>query len=179
MRRQAWLAALVLAGCRAPSAPTPTLSCAERVEDVTDWAAVDRSSFRFRLPAEFVEVPVQGIDSRVGRWTAGPLRDVTFDEGMFAGPVDGMEDHPGYAECRDFIDGRAVTIVVLFDSAGTFSVGRGKKYWAAASWRDVMPEVHLTMTATTPDAADVPELVAILRSVRFPDGLPTEPLRQP
>jgi hypothetical protein len=110
---------------------------------------------------------VQGIDSHVESWTAGRLRFVDFDHGPYSSTLYEVTHYPGYAECREVIGGHPAKLVVLFDPGGDLGPTGGKKYWAAVTWRDYRPGVHLTMVATTPEAGEMDEILAVLRSVRF------------
>lgn len=61
------------AGCLAPasqSAPAPVAPCPIPPADVAHWELVEHRAFAFRLPPGFRHVPVQGIDSYVGRYEA-------------------------------------------------------------------------------------------------------------
>ncbi|HEU4882984.1 MAG TPA: hypothetical protein VFT45_12075 [Longimicrobium sp.] len=138
--------------------------------DATGWKVADAGRFRFSVPGEYQHQTVQGVDSYVGWWSAPGGRNVRFDWGMYSSSLDEpatvLRDR---VECTTEIGGHRVKLVGGFDAEGRWEAD-GRKYVVAAAWRDVHPGVHLTLSATAADAADVPVLLSIIRSVRFQPG---------
>jgi hypothetical protein len=128
---------------------------------------MDERAFSFELPPAFSRDSVQGIDSRVGRFTTNNERMVVgYDFGWYSSDL--AEDparHRSYSRCLDVIGGRSAILI----TAAAPDEGQGRWYVAAATWRNIDgTKNHLTISASTRDSARLPELLAILRSVKFP-----------
>ena len=137
-----------------PPCPPPHL-------DTKDWRKIGAMRFTFLLPPDFREVAVQPIDSYARQFQS---RDSTtvfgIDMGSFSNP---LTDNDGRQTewCSERIGGRMARIIS--STAGD----RRMKYMAAAAWRDVTPNTHLTMWGSTKSRRGVKTLLAILRTVRF------------
>lgn len=147
--------------------------CAGAGADTTGWKVADAGPFRFSVPDDYQRQTVQGIDSYVGHWTASGGKTVRFDYGMYSSRLDApstpWEDR---AECTTAIGGHRVKLVGGFDAEGE-GEAKGPTYViVAAAWRDVPPGAHLTLSAISPDPADIPVLLSIVWSVRFQPGTP-------
>jgi hypothetical protein len=135
---------------------------------------IDRHAFEFRLPAEFSAVPVQPIDSWVEQFaTTDSTQVVTFDYGWFS---DDLHLDPGlysqYQSCTEMIGGRKALIVVV-RLRNEAHRRQGGTYAVAATWRDVHGDDDLTLSAWTPDVANIDRLLGVLRTVRFPTAAPS------
>ena len=160
------------AACAQGRSVVPALdACTGAGADTTGWQVADAGPFRFSVPPGYQRRTVQGIDSYVGEWgTAG--RKVGFDWGMYSSPLDEASTLlRGYVECTLEIGGHPARVVGGMDAEGRWRE-RGRKYVVAAAWRNVPPGAHLTLSATSPDPADIPVLLSIVRSVRFQPGTP-------
>jgi hypothetical protein len=146
--------------------------CTGSGADTTGWKVADAGPFRFSVPGGYQRRRMQGIDSYVGQWSAPGGRSIHFDWGMYSSSLDEsatiLRDR---VECTTEIGGHRVKVVSGFDAEGRWET-EGRKYVVAAAWRDVQPEIHLTMSAMTASASDVPALLSIIRSVRFQPGTP-------
>jgi hypothetical protein len=136
--------------------------------ETSGWQQVDAGPFTLWMPAGYRRSQVQGIDSYVGRWGAGERRFVAFDWGRYSSTLDEARDllQHGYAECRTEIGSHPAKLVSGYDTGGTWE-GEGRKYVVAATWRDVQPGAHLTLTAASDRPEDFATLLATIRSVRF------------
>lgn len=166
------------AGCRAPasqSAPAPVAPCPIPAADVAHWEFVHHRAFAFRLPPGFRLVPVQGIDSYVGRYEAdGGNTALSFDFGWYSNDLRfNPETYSHYDRCGEVIGGRAATIIaaVLQNPA---SRRQHQRQVAAATWRNIHDQpdsvpgqVHLALWGETGDPRRLPQLLAILRTVEF------------
>lgn len=165
-------AALALAACGIATRGGAVLGgvpepCGAAGADTAGWRRVDAGPFSFAAPREYRRQRVRGIDSYLGRWSASRRREVSFDWGMYSSPLDETATQlQDSRECTAEIGGRRARVVSGYDSAGTWH-GPGRTYVVAAAWRDVRPGMHLTLSATAPDSADVPALLSIVRSIRF------------
>jgi len=169
----AGLALAASAACMPGRSPAGGLNpCTAPGADTTGWTVVDAGPFRFAVPNDYQRRKVQGIDSHVGWWSA-PGRSVHFDWGMYSSTLDEsatlLRDR---AECTTEIGGHPAKVVGGFDAEGRWEE-QGRKYVVAATWRDVQPGTHLTLSVTSADPSDVPVLVRIIQSVRFKPGEPT------
>lgn len=145
------------------------ITCTPPSVSTDGWRVVDHGDFSIRMPADFVAIDVQGIDSRVGAYRApGDAAEVTFDLGWYSNEL--PPDQGTYAQydaCTDVVGGHPVRIVVgeLREPSEI-----GGRHVVAAAWRDIRssdPAVHLTVWTTARDAAYVPTLLAIVRSVEL------------
>jgi hypothetical protein len=147
--------------------------CAAPGVDTAGWTVVDAGPFTFSVPPGYQRRPGNGIDSYVGWWEAPGGRFVQFDWGLYSGS---LGNYPARlqdaAECAVEIGGHPAQMVRGLDALGPR--GRGPVYVAAAAWANVRPDAHLSLTAASPAASDVPVLVRIVQSVRFKSG---EPIR--
>ena len=135
---------------------------------------MNQEQFSFRLPPGFEQVPAQGIDSRVGRYEADDgAAMISFDLGWYSNDL--REDPARYADyeqCREMIGGQQATLITTrLQNTGSPEDGR---LVAAATWRNIAgapdtsrTQVHLTIWSTTRNAERLPELLAMLRTVRI------------
>lgn len=161
---------LAASGCaQSPSTlavPVPD-PCTGPGAETAGWVMVDAGPFRFSAPPEYRRQEVHGIDSYVGEWSASRRRLVSFDWGMYSWTMDDAGSRlQGYRECRLEIGGHPATVVNGYDAAGQIGAA-GAKYVVAATWRDVSPGTHLTLVTASADAADLPALLTLVRSIRF------------
>lgn len=100
------------------------------------------------------------MDSHVRQFaTADGRQRVGFDYGQWSPSLDGARSLPEFAECRAEIGGRPARVV-------TARVEGGRLY-AGASWRELRPGVHLTVSGAAATRAGRSELLAALRTVEF------------
>ena len=140
--RIALLAATLAAGCGSPPpAAAPPVPAG--------WQTITTAWFVFRAPPDVQSVPVQGVDSIVGKY-ASPALQIGFDLGQYADPLTGE----GYASRRLTVDGRPARLATKADwSAIHFPGGDGK--------------AKLTMGVRFA-GADAKVAETILRSIDFP-----------
>lgn len=169
--------ASVLASCR--TAPEPQLTdaanrCAPFALDTAGWQLVERSAFTFKVPPDFREAEVQGIDSDVARFeTADGGAVVGTDLGWYSNDLShdaGVYEQ--YESCSAMIGGRPALVVT-----GTLrerTEAGAPRYVAAAAWRDIeqrrddsdMP-VHLTVWGETQDRSRFEDVLTVLHTVQF------------
>lgn len=172
--------AILLAACSGASSPsqssspaaTPTSQAAEcpsQALDTSAWQTIKAQGFSFKLPADYSQKEVQGIDSYVGQWQASEQRFISFDYGSYSSTLAEAQDIlSNYGECSLTTAAFKAKVVYGTDAKGTW-ISEGAKYVVAASWRDLKPQTHLSFTTTAASAQEAGLLFAILRSVRF-DG---------
>jgi hypothetical protein len=149
-----------------------TVCMPEELPSTADWRIIDRGAFRYRVPPDFQQIQVQGIDSDVQLWAASELRFASYDYGWYSNSLVNAQDAlDGYSACREAIGGYPAALIFGWDSAGGWGREGGPKYIVAGSWRNVPPgrepAMHLTMTTAGDRIEDRPILLAILRSVEF------------
>jgi hypothetical protein len=138
--------------------------CLDRPEPGPGWTSADAGPFTLRLPARYRKAEVQGIDSFVGEYRA-PGRTLHFDYGAYSSTLQEWRSAgAGFRSCRMEIGGHLAKIVTA----------RSEKegYLAGVTWRELEKgdegsALHLTMIATSADAAGQREALAVFRSVRF------------
>ena len=166
----AWCAACAPANRISPLPPCPTPPI-----DITSWELVERQQFSFHLPPGFQQVPAQGIDSDVSRYEADAGASmISFDLGWYSNEL--REDPARYADyrqCREMIGGRRATVITT-RLQNTGSPAEDGRLVAAATWRNIggapdtsRTKVHLTVWSATRDAERLPQLLAMLRTVRI------------
>jgi hypothetical protein len=127
----------------------------------TESVEIDAGPFTFSVPPTMTRIPVQGIDSLVGRYADDTL-ELAFDYGWYSSSLDEIE---GATVESAEIDGRKARIVV----------GKGFKpefaYWAGVHFPNLVQQRHgtttLTMTAACRSRSDVDVAKRIFRSIRF------------
>jgi hypothetical protein len=158
---------LAAAACASPRVRAGVDPCTGPGADTTGWQVVDAGPLQLSLPAPYEREEVRGIDSFVGHWVAPGQRLVAFDFGMYSNSLnDASTSLVDYRECRTEIGGWPVKVVSGYDERGRWHI-EGKKYVVSAAWRDVHGGSHLTLSATSAEASDLPSLLSIVRSVRF------------
>ena len=158
------LLSLTLIACTAsgnPIAAVLATECPATPIDTRGWQKAGEKEFFFELPSGFDKTGVQGV------WKESNSRVVTYE---YSGSSSTLNDVANAldneSECSITTGGLRARVISGFDSHGSWS-NSFAKYVVAASWRDVKPGVHLTMTATGESTQRLPELFAIMRSVRF------------
>lgn len=127
--------------------------------DIPDgWQQIEAGdAFTFYAPADLEEIPVQGVDSFVGRYTS-PALVVEFDYGWYSDPLDG--DHgPEWNGSWTRIGGKRARIARSGDLAGVHfpEVKRG-------DLPDMPTKLTLTVRAIGDNASPAKE---IFRTIRF------------
>ncbi len=147
--------------------PTQRDPCQMAKVDTATWKRVDAGPFSILIPPGYKRRSAQGIDSLVGRWEAGERRIIEFDWGAFSNDLSRVRMVlKDVAECQQPIGGYSARLIVGADADGKW-LGAGRKLAMGCAWRNVKPNTHLTVLATSDDFSDGPRLVAIIGSVRF------------
>lgn len=165
------LLTLAAPGCRMPPGPAhrppgpPPLErlapCTGSVPpDTVHWQAVDDPVLELRLPPAYAEVAGHPMDSHARQFTTPDGRQrVAFDYGQWSSSLGEARGLPEFAECRAEIGGRPARVVTARLEGGRF--------FAGATWRDVRPGAHLTVSGTATTRAGREEVIAALRTVRL------------
>lgn len=133
--------------------------CPAASADTVSWQRAGGEAFTLRLPRAYRSVRAQGIDTSVRGWRSGVGARIGTDYGSVQYVGGGAVDDPALVCESDH--GGAWRIVVYHDGdRGVHGVG----YYAFDPARNGRA---LAMTAESPRAADIPELLAIVRSVRW------------
>jgi len=149
-----------LAQNAAPPALAQLALCADAAVGTEGWQLVDDRDFEFRLPPAYTEQESQQLDSHARRFATPDFQRILgLDYGHFSSTLDELRAAPEFAECRAEIGGHWARVV-------TARVADGG-YTAAATWRDLRPDVHLTVGGRASDRQGQRELEAALRTVRF------------
>lgn len=152
---------LALAGPAAcASRPPGEAPCSFATPPVTGWTTYDEGGFTIRLPPAYERIPVQGIDSRVGRWE-GPGGSVGYDLGAYANPLrpNELTPFPGLVVCQES-DGRGAPRIIRYSPpAGGYAV--------SAHWPGSGTTGPLTVEGVVERPEDRGEILAIIHSVRM------------
>lgn len=185
--RRIALPAIVLALAAVGAAPAPRIhpvasdcSAAEGV-DTTTWRRHNARAYTLLLPRGYRLARTQGVDSDVRGWSGPGGRYVSSDFGFYSDrlEVDGGSANEPYAVCEEGAGGDAPTPrIVLLRRDGRYGAGL---FWPHPDGRrfsdypsgDENREA-LDVIATSPREEDIPELLAIVRSVRLIDPRPNE-----
>jgi hypothetical protein len=140
--RIALMIGLLVAGCDSSPPPPPV---------PPQWQTISaRSAFTFRAPADLKPVPVQGVDSFVGKYASSSL-EVTFDYGWYSDPM----ERGGYTSRTVTVDGKSARLV----SKDGVVVG--------IHFPQVSGKTRLTMVVRL-NGADPKLAETLLRSIDFP-----------
>ncbi|HEX2165736.1 MAG TPA: hypothetical protein VHG09_00740 [Longimicrobiales bacterium] len=169
--------ATVLTACQTAPEPQRTDAanqCAPFALDTAGWQLVERSSFTFRVPPDFREAAVQGIDSDVAQFEASDgSAFVSTDLGWYSNDLShDASVYEQYESCTTTIGGKPAVVVTGTLRERTES--GAARYVAAAAWRDIqarrddsdMP-VHLTMWGEVQDRTRFQDVLTVLHTVRF------------
>jgi len=146
------LGAVTAAGDRSPDLCTSTV----RV-DTSTWRRIDTGVFTMRLPRAYRGVRMRGIDTAVHGWNAPRRRTVHSDYGSVHYVGGGPFRDPELV-CES--GPRDAWKIIAYEDRGVFGVG----YYGLDPSRD---DRALVLTAESPRREDVPELLAIIRSMRW------------
>lgn len=128
------------------------------------WIAIENHAFSFRLPPEFKEVPVQGIDSFVRNY-AGPGIDLSFDFGSYSNDFNGWDPTTKYELVK--INGRKAKIGT--GEKGYYRDGESRLQ-AQVHFAGVYPgktDPKLSMYASCATPEDIVTAKAIFKTIRF------------
>src|SRR5687768_8850440 len=89
---------VIAMGCGSPPPPTPPVP--------PGWQTITAQGFTFQAPPDLRPVPVQGIDSIVGKYES-PTLEVAYDLGWYSDPM----DREGYTSRPVTVDGKAARLV--------------------------------------------------------------------
>jgi hypothetical protein len=153
------IAALLLAATEPAAAQRAPAACSPGTAvDTTAWRRVGTGAFTIRLPRAYRRANVHGVDSAVDAWRASRRRQVGSDFGPTRYVGDGSGSDPALVCERGPGD---AWMIVAFD--------HGFDYFA----RDpAAGDRTLWIRAQSARREDLPELLAIVRSVRWV-GRPT------
>ena len=131
---------VLAAGCDPPP-PAPPVPAG--------WQTVATQGFTFRAPPDLRPVPVQGVDSIVGRYES-PTLEVGYDLGWYSDPM----EREGYTSRRVTVDGKAARLATKNDVVAIHfpKLGRNSR---------------LTMSVRL-KGSDAKVAETILRSIDFP-----------
>lgn len=105
------------------------------------WNTVSvHNLFTFDAPPSINEIPVQGIDSLVGKYEIDGI-ELWYDYGQYSSTLEEYSDHPGYIRQKVTVDGRKADIVQTDDGHMGIAFSRvpgGSKLTLSASYS--MPE---------------------------------------
>jgi hypothetical protein len=152
------------------TSPEPSLPCASSYTAPGEWQTFDFGYFELLAPPEFREIPVQGIDSYVGKLaTPDSTRVIGFDWGAYSDPLDRRfyEKNYGYQECYETIGGYPAKSVAFRLTDASWSELYYDDFFAASSWRSVGGGAHLTVSTISGSPQQQRTMLRVLGSVRF------------
>jgi hypothetical protein len=130
------------------SAPAPSTSA---------WRRIDTGAFTIRLPRAYRGIRMRGIDSAVHGWNAPGRRTVRSDYGPTRYVGGGPFRDPDLVCERGPRDSWSI---VRYEEHGVHGIG----YYGLDPSRE---DRALVLMAESPRREDIPELLAIIRSVRW------------
>ncbi len=157
--------AVLLSSAACATQPTGEAACEFPVPSTAEWVTWDEGTFTLQLPPEYTKVPVQGIDSQVGRWEA-PGRWLDYDLGFYSNPLPVDDsDAPGAPRVCQQSDRRGAPRIVSHSPAeGGFAIGA---HWSDLRRTGAGMTESLTLQGRAERPEDQGELLAIIRSVRI------------
>lgn len=144
------------------------------VPNTAGWQQLGTSAFEFRAPARFAEIPIEGVDSQLGRWAAPDSTILESDVGTYTGH---FLYQPGVqsarrivALCRDGTNGHWPQIVLYKNVGGNYAAGLwwprpNGRVFAEPDGRVRIESLHFT--ASSADSMALGELLAIVRSIKW------------
>jgi len=160
VRRMIPIAACALAmAAMAPAARLAAQTCpAAAAADTTEWRRVEAGSFSLRLPGSYHGKDGQRLDGPVRDWTAPRFRSVHAEYGLsrFVGSASPVAEEDLICDQGPGDDWR----IVVYELHGRFGIG----YYG---FDPTEPGRALAVSAESPRRADLPELLAIIHSVRW------------
>lgn len=137
------------------------LATAASAEPADDWVTTKAGqAFTFEAPPDLRSVPVQGIDSFVGRYKGDRLA-LQFDYGLYSNTLQDLREDPRYEAETVEIDGRQAVILT-----GPANTGDGLCAAMYVVDRE-NPKVALEMDGCANGYAGMVQLQRLFRSVRF------------
>jgi hypothetical protein len=154
---------LVVTACapfRARPRPLPESPCAAAPAETVGWKQLKSTDYALRLPPEALLVQRASYDGIVNEYRLdGFSVQISYDH--MSGPVGVGPIGPGSSQCRVTIGGREAQITTFWEAGHIIH----------ASWGDIAPgplgNLHLSIVIRARDARRYPEMIGILRSVRF------------
>ncbi len=145
--------------------------CPSPSVDMSSWKLVDKRRITLRLPKEFVEVQLRGIDSWVGEFRMPDSSVVlSFDWGIHSSPIT-RTDPDGQApfdSCEEVIGGKRARLVwAPIINPGPDGARILLGYRARAIWRNVAPGSDLTLLGSARDWHGLEVLLASIRTFQF------------
>jgi hypothetical protein len=168
VRRMIPIAACALAAvAAAPASRLAAQNCpAAAAADTTEWRRVDAGNFSLRLPGSYRGARLQRIDAALRIWTAPRGRRIRSEYGS-ARYVGNASPATDLRLVCDRGAGDAWRIVA-YQLHGMYGIG----YFAL----DPSEEGHaVVLTAESPRREDLPELLAIVHSLRWAGRPPFQP----
>lgn len=154
---QALAGVLLLGGVTAAGDRSPALCTSAVQADTATWRRVGTDVFTLRLPRAYRGVWMRGIDTAVHGWKAPRGRTVHSDYGYVHYVGGGPFSDPELV-CES--GPRDAWRIFAYEDRGVYGVG----YFGLDPSRD---DRALTLEARSPRREDVPELLAIIRSMRW------------
>lgn len=154
---QALAGVLLLGGVTAAGDGSPDLCTSAVRVDTSTWRRVGTGVYTLRMPRVYRGVRMRGIDTAVHGWNAPRRRTVHSDYGYVHYVGGGPFSHPEHV-CES--GPRGAWRILAFEERGLYSVG----YYGLDPSRD---DRALVLEARSPRREDVPELLAIIRSMRW------------
>ena len=159
VRRMMLAACALAAGAAIPAPRLAAQTCpAAAAADTTEWRRVEAGTFSLRLPGSYHGTDGQRLDGPVRDWVAPRFRSVHAEYGLsrFVGSATPVTE-------QDLIcdqgPGDAWRIVV-YEQHGRFGIG-------FYGFDPTEPGRALAVRAESPRRGDLPELLAIIHSVRW------------
>ena len=157
---------LLVAACapfRSRPRPLPESPCTAAPAETVGWKQLTSTHYSLRLPPEALHVQRASYQGLIDEYQLdGFSVRVAFDH--MSGPIGVGAIGPGSTECRVTVGGREALIVTYWEG----------EHIIYASWGNIAPsqlgDLALAITIRARDARRYPEMIGILRSVRFTDA---------
>jgi len=134
------------------------------------WVRWDEGGFQFSLPPQLVRVPVQGVDSHVGRFAStDESLVIDYDCGRYSNDLESERNSfKVFSSHREVIAGEEALVVVGVLKDDVHWIGRGR-HVVAATWQAVSGKgsMKLTILVQMDDVTREAEMLTVLRSVQF------------
>jgi hypothetical protein len=137
--------------------------------ELRDWWRAKLQGFSMSLPPNYREVKIRGKDCYVGSYEASDSTGhLFFSLCGFSDPLTQTEGFARYTSCTETIGGKEARLISAKRGDGDWPPEF--RYYIGGAWRDVRPNIHLTLWGEAKNLHQVEVLLAAVRTVRFEEA---------
>lgn len=143
--------------------------CPPPVLEMGDWWRVRLQGFSMSLPPDYHEVEVEGKDCDVGSYVASDATGrLFFGLCGFPNQIPTSGGFARFASCTESIGGKVAMLISGERRDG--DLPQMFRYYVEADWKDVRPNIHLSLWGEARNMRQVELLLTAMRTVRFEEA---------